>query len=172
MNERKHGVAIPVTSQPQPMMPRSRPAPARESKGQSKGRRGRPSQDDYTRVVCAVMRDDPFHLEECTALAQLPGVQAIARKLDRAVFPVGTAIRFLLDRAAHEVEQLAGRQRDQLSLRVAAFLGIWYREQGTVVEVADALGLSRSHVAHHIQKRAMELVARRFLELAWRVDAA
>jgi len=39
-----------------------------------------------------------------------------------------------------------------------------------VVTVAEALGLSRSYVARTIQRRALDLVTRRFLELAWRVE--
>jgi hypothetical protein len=48
-------------------------------------------------------------------------------------------------------------------------LRIWYRERGTVTQVAHELSLSRSHVAHAIQKRALELVTRRFLDAAWQV---
>jgi hypothetical protein len=36
---------------------------------------------------------------------------------------------------------------------------------------AEALGLSRSYVAHTVQPRALELVAKHFLDLAWRVEA-
>lgn len=136
----------------------------------SKGPRGRPSQDDYARRVCEVMRHDAFRLEECSALAQLPGVQALASRLRQSVLPTGTAIRSLLDRAAHEVETLARSQPEITAQRIATFLHIWYREGGTVVDVGYALGLSRSHVAHSVQKRACELVARRLLELAWRVE--
>jgi hypothetical protein len=105
-------------------------------------------------------------------LAQLPGVQRIARQLKGSVFPASTAIRTLLDKAALEVETHSRRQRDLTSQRIAVFLGIWFRQRGTTVEVADALDVSRSHVAHTIQKQATELVARRFLELAWCVEAS
>ena len=117
-----------------------------------------------------VLRREAFQLEECTPLAQLPGVQRIARKLQGGIFPVGTAIRTLLDRAAHEVQFHAQTQRDLTSQRIAVFLNIWYRQRGTAAAVADVLAISRSHVAHSIQKQAVELVARRFLELAWRVE--
>lgn len=136
----------------------------------AKVRRGRPSQDDYARAVAAVLRDSPYELEQCAQLAQLPGVRDMARRLQRAVFPTGLALRTLLDRAAHEVEMLSRAQRDAMSQRVAVFLDIWLRQHGTVVGVADALGLSRSYVAHKVQPCAIDLVARRFLELAWRVE--
>jgi hypothetical protein len=37
---------------------------------------------------------------------------------------------------------------------------------------AEVLELSRSYVAHTIQSRALELMAKPFLELAWRVEAS
>jgi hypothetical protein len=118
------------------------------------------------------MRADPYELEGCSALAQLPGVQALARRYARTVFPVGTALRALLDQAGTEVEMHALQQRDQTSKRIALLLRLWFRQRSTVVEVADALGLSRPHVAHTIQKRATEMVACRILELAGRVEVS
>jgi len=53
---------------------------------------------------------------------------------------------------------------------VAVFLNIWYRQRCTAAAIADVLAISRSHIAHSTQKQAVELVARRFLELAWRVE--
>jgi hypothetical protein len=122
--------------------------------------------------VSDLLRREAFQLDECAALAQLPGVQAIARQLKGSVFPAGTAIRTLLDRAALEVETHSRMQRALTSKRIAVFLNIWFRQRGTAIEVADTLEISRSHVAHTIQKQANELVARRFLELAWRVAAS
>jgi hypothetical protein len=140
--------------------------------GETKSRRGRLSQEDYTRRVCQVMRADPYELEACTVLAQLPAVQALARRHERSIFPLGTVLRALLDQAGTEVEMLAWQQRDETSQRIATFLHIWFGQRRTVVEVAEALGLSRPHVAHTVQKRAMEMVARRFLDLAWRAEAS
>lgn len=148
----------------------SKEPPSRRTQRSSVARRGRPSQDDYVRRVCTVLRYDAFRLEECTALGQLPAVQALARRLQRSVFPTGTAIRTLMDRAVGEVEMVAMNQRDTTSRRIAYFLELWYRQGEPVTLVADAMELSRSHVAHYIQKRALELVARRFLELAGRVE--
>jgi hypothetical protein len=122
--------------------------------------------------VSELLRREAFQLDDCAVLAQLPGVQAISRRLKGSVFPAGTAIRTLLDRAALEVETHSRMQRDLTSRRIAVFLDIWFRERGTAVEVADALQVSRSHVAHTIQKQATMLVARRFLELAWRVEVS
>jgi hypothetical protein len=78
----------------------------------------------------------------------------------------------LLDRAAHEVEHHAWRQRDTASQRIAAFLHIWYGEQGTAEAVAEVLGVSRSHISHNVQRQATALVARRFLDLAWKIEAS
>jgi hypothetical protein len=140
--------------------------------GARTGRRGRLSHDDYAKAVAAVLRADLFQLEECTLLGQLPGVRALAGRVKRSVFPTGAAIRALLDRAVGEVELLALNQRDTASQRIAAFLHLWYKQGETVVMAAEVLELSRSYVAHTIQPRALELVAKRFLELAWRVEAS
>jgi hypothetical protein len=142
----------------------------RASSEARKGRRGRLSHYDYAKAVGAVLRADLFELEDCTLLGQLPGVRSLAGHLHRGVFPTGLAIRTLLDRAVGEVEVLALNQRDPTSQRIAAFLHIWYKERETVVTAAEVLDLSRSYVAHTVQPRALELVAKRFLELAWRVE--
>lgn len=134
------------------------------------GHRGRPSHEEYEKLASSVLRREAFQLEDCTMLAQLPGVQQLARRLKGSVFPTGTAIRFLLDRAAMEVEQHTFRQRDVTSQRIAVFLHIWYGEQGTTVAVADALGVSRSLISHCVQPQSVTLVAKRFLELAWRFE--
>ncbi len=117
------------------------------------------------------MRHDAFKLEECAALGQMPGVQVLARRLERSIFPTGLAIRTLLDRSLHEVEMVALHQKDTASERMAMFLHL-YRQGETVTLIADALGLSRSYVVHHVQRRALDLVARRFLEIAERVEVS
>ncbi len=137
-------------------------------RGEVKRHVGRLSFDEYAERVSKVLRHTPFELDDCAVLAQLPGVQRLAKQHAHGMVPVGTAIRSLLDRAVGDVEELASASGDRTSQRVATFLRLWYRERGTVVQVAKVLGLSRSHVAHEVQKRAVALVARRFLELAWR----
>jgi hypothetical protein len=83
------------------------------------------------------------------------------------MLPLGTALRALLDEAVHDVEQVAAAGEDRTSQRLTAFLRIWYHERGTVVQAAEMLGLSRTHVAHQIQRPALALVVRRFLDLTW-----
>ena len=131
---------------------------------------GRPSYDDYAKRVCQVLRWTPFQLETCTSLAQLPGVQQRVRQKPTAMLPLGTALRSLLDEAVRDVEEVALTGEDPTSQRLVVFLRIWYRERGTVVSVAEALGLTRTHVAHQIQRPALTLVVRRFLDLAWRTQ--
>lgn len=135
-------------------------------------RSGRPSYDDYAKWVCQVLRWTPFQLETCTALAQLPGVRQRVRQKPTAMLPLGTALRSLLDEAVHDVEEVAAASEDRSSQRLAAFLRIWYRERGTVVQVAETLGLSRTHVAHQIQRPALALIVRRFLDLAWQAQVS
>src|SRR5262249_48653752 len=122
------------------------------------GRRGRPSYEAYAKRVCQVLRWTPFQLEGCTSLAQLPGVQQRIRQKPTAMLPVGAALRSLLDEAVRDVEQVAAAGEDTISQRLLTFLRIWYRERGTVVRVAKVLGLTRAHVAHQIQRPALELV--------------
>jgi hypothetical protein len=38
--------------------------------------------------------------------------------------------------------------------------------------VAEVLELCRSYLAHTVQPRALELVAKHFLDLAWRTEAS
>jgi len=135
------------------------------------GRRGRLSQGDYVDRIGDVLRKEIFELEECTSLVQLPGVQALARRHRDALFPAGLALRQLFDRAVADVRRYARAGGSLLSLRIAEFLRIWYEEGDTVVRVAHELKLSRSYVVHDIQRPARALVAKRFLELASRVEA-
>jgi len=135
-----------------------------------KGRRGRPSYDDYAKRVAEALRFDLFELEECVALSQLPGVVAHCRQHRHAILPTGAALRAMFDSAVADIERLAQQSGDSTMRRIAIFLQIWYREHSTVVAVSKQLGLSRSHVVHAIQPRAIELVTKRFLEMAWAVD--
>jgi len=134
------------------------------------GRRGRLSQDDYLDRIDDVLRAEIFELQSCTLLTQLPGVQALARRHQDSVFPAGVALRHLFDRSVADVRRSAKAGGSLLSARIAEFLRIWYEEGYTVVRVANELKLSRSYVVHDIQRPARALVARRFLELASRVE--
>ena len=51
------------------------------------------------------------------------------------MLPLGSALRSLLDEAVHDVEEVAAASEDRTSLRLTAFLRIWYRERGAVVQV-------------------------------------
>jgi hypothetical protein len=152
--------------------PAGRPVGHKPAASKVGGRRGRPSQDDYAQWVIAMARADLFHLEECAPLAQLPGVRALARQYQRAILPTGAAIRELLDEAVTDVQALCLVSETLLAMRVSEFLRIWYREGDTVVRVATELKLSRSYIVHTVQRRALDLVAKRFLDLAWRAEAS
>jgi hypothetical protein len=92
------------------------------SRSEVRGRRGRPRNDDYAVRVCEVLRRTAFELEDCTELAQLPGVQRLAKQQAREMAPVGAAIRTLLDQAVSDVERLAQASDDRASQRIATFL--------------------------------------------------
>jgi hypothetical protein len=143
--------------------------PKSASNGGMRKKTGRPSHEDYIRRVWTALRLEPLQLEECAALAQLPGVQARIRERPRAFLPTATALRVMLDEAVEEVESMMASSEDARSQRITTFLRIWYRERGTVTQVAQALSLSRSHVAHAVQRRALELVTWRFLDAAWQI---
>ena len=51
-----------------------------------------------------------------------------------------------------------------------AGIGRVHAEHDTVGQVAETLHLSRSRVAHAVQPQALELVAKRFLDLAWNLE--
>jgi len=157
---------------PSASVTRSRAAKARRTAhDQGTSRRGRLSQDDYVDRIGDVLRNEIFELQDCAPLTQLPGVQALARRRHDALFPAGTALRLLFDQAVADVRLYAKAGGSLLSLRIAEFLRIWYEEGDTVVRVANELKLSRSYVVHDIQPTARALVAKRFLELASRVEA-
>jgi hypothetical protein len=143
----------------------------RDPRSVSAGRRGRLSQDDYVDRIGDALRKEIFELDECAPLVQLPGVQALARRQQESVFPAGVALRQLFNRAVVDVRRSARAGESLLSLRIAEFLRIWYEEGDMVVRVASELKLSRSYVVHDIQRPARALVAKRFLELASRVEA-
>jgi len=143
--------------------------PRSASKRSMRKKTGRPSHEDYVRRVWVALRLEPLQLEECAALAQLPGVQARIRERPRAFLPTATALQVMLDEAVGEVDSMMASCEDATSQRITTFLRIWYHERGTVTQVAQALSLSRSHVVHAVQRRALELVTRRFLDAAWQV---
>jgi hypothetical protein len=101
-----------------PSVRRSRSA----SKKSERKKAGRPSHEDYMRRVWVALRLEPLQLEECAALAQLPGVQARMRERPRAFLPTATALRALLDEAVGEVERMVASNEDATSQRIATFL--------------------------------------------------
>lgn len=140
--------------------------------GESKGRRGRPRQDNYVKQVIPLLRAHLYQLNACAAFTQLPGVRSQAKLYSKRLLHEGLAIWILMDQAVDEIRSLGLSCGTLLSQRISVSLEIWYEEAGTVVQAAEKLGLSRSYVVHHVQPKALELVARRFLELAGRVESA
>ena len=83
---------------------------------------------------------------------------------------MGTALKLLIERAVRDVLAMAVTVPTSNLGRIATFLQLWYCEGQTVVGVAKALGLERTHVVKTVQRPALDLVARRFLALAEQVD--
>jgi hypothetical protein len=136
------------------------------------GRRGRPSRNDYVRLVIPLIRADVWALNECTIFSGYPAVQALTKRYQREILPVGVAIKCLLDRAVSEVIALGEVVNGTQMGRVTTFLQLWYREEQTVANIARQLALERTHVVKTVQRPALELVARRFLTLAEQVDSS
>lgn len=161
---------VPIGEPPRPQPTRMGPGKRHGTAG--KGHRGRPSQDEYVKQVIPLLRTDLFALNACSAFTQLPGVRAQAKLYNKRLLHEGLAMRILMDQAVDEIRALGHSCGTLLSQRIAIFLEIWYEEAGTVVQAAQKLGLSRSYVVHHVQPKALDLVARRFLDLAGRVESA
>jgi len=84
--------------------------------------------------------------------------------------PICASLKATVDRAVADVVAPAQESHTPALRRVPIFLQIWYREHGTVGQMAEAIQLSRSRVAHAVQPQTLELVAKRFLDLAWTVE--
>ena len=133
-------------------------------------RRGRPSRDDYVKVVASLVRADVWTLNDCPTFATYPGVRSLVARHQREILPMGVALKLLIDRAVADVLALTRVVNTNEIGRIATFLQLWYAEGKPVTEVARALRLERTHVAKTVQRPALELVARRFLALAEQVD--
>jgi hypothetical protein len=133
-------------------------------------RRGRPSRDDYARLVASLVRADVWTLNDCTAFAGYPAVRALVAQHQREILPMGVALKLLIDRAVADVLALTSIVKSNEVGRIATFLQLWYVDEKPVTEVARALRLERTHVAKTVQRPALNLVAQRFLALAEQVD--
>jgi hypothetical protein len=133
-------------------------------------RRGRPSRDDYVRLVASMVRADLWKLNDCLTFATYPGVRSLVARHQREILPMGVALKLLIERAVTDVLALSQIVTTHEVSRIATFLQMWYVEGKPVTAVAKALQLERTHVAKTVQRPALELVARRFLALAEQVD--
>jgi hypothetical protein len=134
------------------------------------GRRGRRSQDDYLESIIALIRADVWTLKDQKAFADSVGVKALIAQFAREAWPLGIALRLLIDGAVTDVHGVVRAAHTRASVRIAEFLRLWYDNQCTVTSIAAGMHLSRSHVAKTIQRPALLLVAQRFLALAQQVD--
>ncbi len=139
-------------------------------KNPDKGHRGRPSRDTYEHKVASMVRKDAWALDTCSTFANYPGVRKLVAQHKRSLLPMGVALTLLIQRAVHDVIETTKIVPDSNLSRVGTFLRMWYCERQTVVAVARVLGLERTYVAKAVQKRALTLVAQRFLTLAEQVD--
>src|SRR5262249_32453067 len=81
--------------------------PTRRDAKATGGHRGRLSYEEYAIRVCEALRYDLVQLEGCTALAQLPGVQAARKRQGRTFLPIGASLRATFDRVVADIEALA-----------------------------------------------------------------
>lgn len=133
---------------------------------QRMAQRGRPRQQDRLEQAIQLFRLDRLALEDSGAFADARGVQALLLHLRREMLPLGTALDLLIAGAAADVQAEFDRDRRDQSQQLIRFLHGYFIEHKTVTAIAQGdLKLSRCHVSRTIAKRALSLVAQRFLAL-------
>lgn len=134
-------------------------------------KRGRKSSQEVRRqVILALKNLQELGLLEESPLVRLPGVRRLAeREYHSAIFPSAFALRSLLMDTANAVTgdlaKIPNYHREVTFIQ--AFV-----QGDSVADISRRLSLSREHVARTVQPRALNLVARVFLEKAASNDGA
>ena len=136
-------------------------------KPNSTRKRGRKSKEDIAEQMGLALRHiEDLEYLELSNFKALRGVQYLAKsKYQSTLFPVGFAVRALLEvsvhAVCHEFDQIPGYEREVRFLRMC--------DRGiNVTHISRTLGLSREYVSRTVRPRVLALVARRFL--AWAND--
>jgi len=128
-------------------------------------KRGPPSFDELVIRVDHALRhiDDRIELNR-NPLTRLTRVETLARtRYAACVHPQAVALRDMIDVA---VRVVLGELQGEAGLRaVREFLAL-YRSGATVRQASKKLGLSREHCSRTVKKKAIALVAEKFMQLA------
>lgn len=128
--------------------------------------KGRPRQQDRLDQAVRLFLLDRLSLDESDAFAEARGVQALLVHLRRELLPLGTALDLLVAGAVADVRADFDSDRRDQSQQLMRFLHGYFIEHKTVTEIAQRdLQRSRCHVSRTVAKRALSLVAQRFLAL-------
>jgi len=120
----------------------------------------------YRELVAKALQADLFALDEFPVLSELPLVAAWAEAHPREMLPRGKVLRALLRRATGDVRAAVQDAQDRSSQRLGQFVQLRYQEQQTVTAIAEHLHLTRAYVSRSLGRRATEVIARRFVQLA------
>jgi len=120
----------------------------------------------YRELVAKALWADLFTLDEFPVLSTLPVVVAWAQAHPREMLPRGKVLRALLRRAVGDVRAAVNDAQDLPSQRLGQFVQLRYQEQHTVTAIAERLQLTRAYVSRSLSRRATEVIARRFAQLA------
>jgi hypothetical protein len=107
--------------------------------------------------------DDRIELNR-NPLTRLARVEAVARShYASSIHPRAVALRDLLDATVQSVLSELQGERGLRAVREFLFL---YKSGATVTEASKTLGLSREHCSRTVKKKALNLVAEKFVQLA------
>ncbi|HWO72217.1 MAG TPA: hypothetical protein VNN21_01515 [Dehalococcoidia bacterium] len=126
---------------------------------------GPPSFDELLVRVDHALRhlDDRIELNR-NPLTRLARVEALARsRYASSIHPRAVALRDLLDATVQAVLSELDKERGLREVR--EFLAL-YQSGATVTRASRALGRSREHCSRKVKKKALVLVAEKFVQLA------
>lgn len=133
--------------------------------GAANSKPGPPSFEELLARVDHALRhiDDRIELNR-NPLTRLARVEALARsRYASSVHPRAVALRDMLDATVQAV--LSELQGERGLREVREFLAL-YRSGATVTKASRTLGLSREHCSRTVKKKALILVAEKFVQLA------
>ena len=99
-------------------------------------------------------------------LSELPGIERFEEAHPHALLPRGKALQLLLTRAVNEVSTAYAEDADRTLRRIAAYVRLRYQDGKSVKDIAEAWGLDRTVLSRQLSRRALQVVAHRFLQLA------
>jgi len=128
---------------------------------------GPPSFEDLLSRVDHALRhlDDRIELNR-NPLTRVDRVGAVARSCyGSSVYPRAVALRDVIDAS---VQAVLSELEGDLGLREVREFLVLYRSGATVTTASRSLGVSREHCSRTVKKKALVLVAEKFIQLTTR----